>query len=96
MYSKVVAMARRIRAKPDFSTTIARAGISRARLANAAQLSSRTIDSLANPAGYGRHGYARELTAWQVAKGFAALTNQTEDQAFAQLFTVEEETSGMP
>lgn len=81
---------KRIRARPDFSTIIARAGFTRTELAKASGISPRTIDSLANPAGYGREGYTRELTAWKVAKGFAQLTGMTEDDAYARLFVEEE------
>ncbi len=82
----------RIKARPTFSSTVARAGKTRAQLAAAAAVSVRTIDSLANPGAAGRHGFAREITAWKIAKGFAALTSQMDDSAFNALFEEVEET----
>jgi hypothetical protein len=89
-------MTTRIKARPDFSTVLARAGFSRGQLADAAEVSSRTIDSLANPAGYGRQGYTRELTAWKIAKGFAQLTGQADEPAYTQLFIKVEEHAEAP
>ena len=90
------AMTTRIKARSDFSTVLARAGIARGKLAEVAQVSSRTIDSLANPAGYGRQGYTRELTAWKIAKGFAQLTDQPDEPAYAQLFIMENVPADAP
>lgn len=76
----------RIKARPTFGSVVARAGLTRPELAAAARISARTIDALANPAAAHRQGFAREVTAWKIAKGFAKLTQQTDDAAFAQLF----------
>lgn len=76
----------RIKARSTFGSVVARAGLTRAQLANAASVSVRTIDGLANPGAAGRNGYAREVTAWRVAKGFAQITKQPEDDAFKALF----------
>ena len=75
-----------IKARPNFEDIIAREGIQRTDLARASEVSSRTIDSLANPAGYQREGYTRPITAWKIAKGFAKLTNRSEEEAFGELF----------
>jgi DNA-binding XRE family transcriptional regulator len=84
-------MLKRIRARNDFNTVLARAGFTRTALAQAAGVSPRTVDSMANPAGYGREGYTKELTAWKVAKGFARLLDISEDEAYARLFIEEAE-----
>lgn len=81
----------RVKARPNFGRLIARAGFTRVALATAAGVSARTLDALANPAGAGRQGYARELTAWKIARGFAKLTSQTDEAAFAVLFEAEDE-----
>lgn len=79
----------RVQARPDFGSVIARAGFIRSQVAQAAGVSTRTIDSLANPSAAGRHGTAREVTAWRIARGFAQLTGMTEDDAFAALFVTD-------
>lgn len=75
-----------IKAQNNFEDIIAREGISRTDLAQASEVSPRTIDSLANPAGYQREGYTRPITAWKIAKGFAKLTKHNEEEAFKILF----------
>ncbi len=84
-------MAKRPRARANFSTVLARADITRTQLAAAAGVSPRTIDSLANPSGYKREGHTREITAWRIAKGFAKLTNQSDEAAYDALFIEEGE-----
>jgi len=79
----------RIKARDDFGSAIARAGFTRSEVARAAGVSTRTLDSLARPAGYGREGYAREVTAWKIARGFATLTQQPPEAAFSRLFVEE-------
>jgi hypothetical protein len=81
----------RIKARSNFGSTVARAAITRAQLAAAADVSVRTIDSLANPGAAGRSGFAREITAWKIAKGFARLTAQMDETAFNALFEEVEE-----
>jgi hypothetical protein len=81
----------RVKARPNFGRLIARAGFTRNEVAVAAGISVRTIDALANPAAAGRQGYARELTAWKIARGFAQLTKQTSEDAFAHLFEAEDD-----
>lgn len=76
----------KVKARPDFGSVIARAGITRGQIAAAAGVSARTIDALARPEGAQRAGNAREVTAWRIARGFAALTEQTKEAAFAALF----------
>ena len=78
------------RAREDFGRVVSRAGFTRPQLATAAGVSVRTIDAMANPVAAGRSGIARQVTAWRIAKGFAALTGKTEDEAFALLFVEEE------
>lgn len=84
-----VAMSK-VKARPTFGSAVARAGITRLQLATASEVSVRTIDSLANPTAAGRSGQAREITAWRIARGFAQLTSQTDDEAFAALFVAPE------
>lgn len=76
----------KIKARPAFGSIVARAGFTRPQLASASSISVRTIDALANPTAAGRHGFAREVTAWKIARGFATLTAQTDEDAFNQLF----------
>ncbi len=76
----------KIKARQEFGSVIARAGLTRPELSQASGISTRTIDALARPEGYGRDGSTREVTAWKLARGFAKLTNQTPEQAFASLF----------
>jgi hypothetical protein len=76
----------RIKARPTFGSVVARAGFTRPQLAAAADVSVRTIDGLANPGAAGRQGFAREVTAWKIAKGFARLAELTDDDAFEKLF----------
>jgi hypothetical protein len=76
----------KIRAREEFGSIIARAGLTRPELASAAGISTRTLDSLARPEGYGRSGSTREVTAWKIARGFARLTEQTPEAAFDRLF----------
>jgi len=83
-----------IKAREDFGRILARAGFTRPQLALAAGVSVRTVDALANPKAAGRQGSAREVTAWKIARGFAALTHQDEEKAFGLLFTEAEEESG--
>lgn len=80
-----VSMAK-IKARDEFGSVIARAGLTRAEVARAAEMSTRTLDALARPEGYGRSGRTRESTAWRIARGFASLSNQTAEDAFKALF----------
>jgi hypothetical protein len=86
----------RVKARPLFGRVIARAGLTRGQVATAAGISTRTIDALANPGAAGRQGYAREVTAWKSARGFAELTKQTDDAAFAALFETYEDDMDDP
>lgn len=81
----------RFKARSNFGSLIARAGFTRPALAQAADVSTRTVDALANPSAAGRRGNARELTAWKIARAFARKTEQTEEAAFEQLFELAEE-----
>jgi hypothetical protein len=81
-----VAMPSKVKARPAFSSVIARAGITRLELALQAGVSVRTIDSLANPNAAGRSGRTREITAWRIARGLAALAGRTDDAVYAELF----------
>lgn len=76
----------RIKARSTFGSVVARARLTRPELAAAAGISARTIDALANPSAAHRQGFTREVTAWKIAHGFAKLTQQSDDEAFAQLF----------
>jgi len=75
-----------IKARPDFSSTIARAGLTRSEVARQAALSTRTLDALSRPETYDRTGVLRESTAWKIARALAKLTDQSPDSVFAQLF----------
>lgn len=81
----------KIKARQDFGSLIARAGFTRPELSKASGISTRTIDALARPEGYGRDGSTREVTAWKIARGFAQLTAQTPEAAFNVLFVEVEE-----
>ena len=74
------------KARPEFSSVIARAGLTRSEVARTAGLSVRTLDALARPEIYDRSGTLRESTAWKLARGFAQLTQQTPEQAYSALF----------
>ena len=76
---------------PRLWQLIARAGLTRPELSKASGISTRTIDALARPEGYGRDGSTREVTAWKIARGFAQLTAQTPEAAFNVLFVEVEE-----
>jgi DNA-binding XRE family transcriptional regulator len=82
-----------IKARPEFGSLIARAGLTRAEVARAADVSTRTLDALARPDIYKRSGAVRESSAWKIARGFAQLTQQTPDEAFHVLFVEDEEAS---
>jgi DNA-binding XRE family transcriptional regulator len=75
-----------IKARESFSDTIARAGLTRTEVARQADVSTRTLDALSRPDIYKRSGAARTSTAWRIARGFAALTHQSVDDAFNALF----------
>ena len=91
----VEALTMKIKARPEFGSTIARAGLNRTEVAKAANLSTRTIDSLARPEHYGRDGSTREATAWKIARGFGTLTSRTAEDAFNVLFIeTDEEENG--
>lgn len=79
-------MAMKIKARPDFSSIIARAGLTRSEVARQANMSTRTLDALARPEIYDRVGTLRESTAWKLARAFGKLTDRTPDEAFALLF----------
>lgn len=82
----------KIKAREEFSSRIARAGLTRPELAQAAGISTRTLDSLSRPEGYNRAGTTRESTAWKIARGFAKLTSQEPEAAFKQLFVEVDES----
>ena len=86
---QVVAMA--IKVRPDFGSTIARAGLTRTEVARQANISTRTLDALARPETYDRSGALRESTAWKIARAMAKLTEQTPEATFSQLFVEVEE-----
>ena len=75
-----------IKARPDFGSIIARAGLTRAEVAREAAISTRTLDALARPETYDRTGALRESTAWKIARALARLTSQEPEAAFNQLF----------
>lgn len=79
-------MPSKVKARPSFSSVIARAGITRLELALKAGVSVRTIDALANPNAAGRSGRTREITAWRIARGLADLTSRTDLAVYAELF----------
>lgn len=86
---QVVTMA--IKARPDFGSQIARAGLTRAEVARQAAISTRTLDALARPDTYDRTGVLRESTAWKIARALAKLTDQQPEAAYNQLFVEVEE-----
>jgi hypothetical protein len=81
----------KIKARSDFGSIIARAGLTRAEVARVTGMSTRTLDALARPEIYDRSGTTRESTAWKIARSFAKLTDQAPDAAFNQLFVEVEE-----
>lgn len=81
----------KIKARSDFGSIIARAGLTRSEVARAAGISVRTLDALARPEIYDRAGTTRESTAWKIARGFAQVTQQTPETAFTTLFVEEED-----
>lgn len=84
----------KIKARPDFGSLIARAGLTRPELSRVSGISTRTIDALARPEGYGRDGSTREVTAWKIARGFAQLTDRSPEDAFQVLFVEVDESEG--
>jgi len=76
----------KIKARPDFGSIIARAGLTRSEVARAAGISTRTLDALARPETYDRSGSLRESTAWKIARGFATTAALTPEEAFSVLF----------
>ncbi len=82
-----------VKAKPDFKSAVAQAGIERPQLASAAGVSTSTIHALAHPEHKGRTGVVRESTAWKIARGFAQLTSQEPRAAFDALFVESEDTN---
>ena len=79
-----------VKARPDFKSVVAQAGIERPELASAAGVSVSTIHALAHPEHKGRSGATRESTAWKIARGFAHLSNQEPRAAFDALFMIVE------
>lgn len=75
-----------VKARPDFKSAVAQAGVERPQLAQAAGVSVSTIHALAHPEHKGRSGVVREVTAWKIARGFAQLTSQEPRSAFDTLF----------
>lgn len=75
-----------VKARPEFRTVVARAGLERPELAKRAGVSTSTIHALAHPEHKGRSGVTRESTAWRIARAFGELTSQEADAAFNQLF----------
>jgi hypothetical protein len=78
-----------IKPRPDFDTTLDRAGVSKAALARAAGKSDQTIHAMLNPASLPtRRGGVRSKTAEDLAKAFAELTGCSEEEALRRLFVV--------
>ena len=75
-----------VKARADFASTIAQAGLDRPDLASAAGVSVTTIHALAHPEHKGRTGVTREATAWKIARGFAQLAQLEPRAAFDALF----------
>ena len=82
-----------VKARPDFKSAVAQAGVERPELAGAAGVSVSTIHALAHPEHKGRSGVVREVTAWKIARGFAQLTSQEPRAAFDALFVESEDTN---
>ena len=80
----------KIVARNDFGSVIAKAGLTRTEVAREANVSVRTLDSLARKETYQRTGAVRESTAWKIAHGYAKLKSVAPDAAFDALFTTEE------
>ena len=85
-----------VKARPDFKSAVAQAGVERPDLARAAGVSVSTIHALAHPEHKGRSGVVREVTAWKIARGFATLTEQDARSAFDALFVEVVESEGTP
>ncbi|MDP9312661.1 MAG: hypothetical protein M3R24_17540 [Chloroflexota bacterium] len=82
-----------IRPKPDFETTVARAGFSLRSLAIEAGVSYSTVLGTLRLNQPQRRGGMLARNAWKLARTVAAKTNETEEQAFARLFVEEEYVS---
>lgn len=79
-----------VKARQDFKTVVAQAGLERPELAAAAGVSVSTIHALAHPEHKGRSGVVRESTAWKIARGYAQLQSMEPRAAFDALFVVAE------
>lgn len=79
-----------VKARDNFASIIAQAGLDRPDLARAAGVSVTTVHALAHPEHKGRTGTTREATAWKIARGFARLTEQEPQAAFDSLFVIVE------
>ena len=78
-----------VKPRPDFDTTLDRAGVSKAALARAAGKSDQTIHAMLNPASLPtRRGGIRRKTAADLAKAFAELTGCSEEDALRRLFLI--------
>lgn len=78
-----------IKPRPDFDTTLDRAGVSKAALARAAGKSDQTIHAMLNPTSMPtRRGGVRSKTAVDLARAFAELTGCSEEAALRSLFVV--------
>jgi hypothetical protein len=78
-----------VKPRPDFDTTLDRAGVSKAALARAAGKSDQTIHAMLNPASLPtRRGGVRRKTAEDLSKAFADLTGCSEEEALCRLFLI--------
>ena len=82
-----------VKARDNFASVVAQAGLERPELASAAGVSISTIHALAHPEHKGRSGVVRESTAWKLSRGFAKLTSQEPRAAFDALFVEVENES---
>jgi hypothetical protein len=78
-----------VKPRPDFDTTLDRAGVSKAALARAAHKSEQTIHAMLNPASQpARRGGVRKSTAEDLARAFAQLTGCSAEEALRRLFII--------
>jgi DNA-binding XRE family transcriptional regulator len=78
----------RITLSEQFETLIARAGLSKAELAQRAGVNRQVIFRALNPAPYESGGTLRGTTAWKLAQAYAEQMHTDLETAFSQLFVV--------
>ena len=86
--SDTMARPNKVMPRPDFNDTISRNGLTVSSLSKQAGIGYITLYGVLNPKSYRSRGTGgmRLVTAWKIAKAFAAHTGSDDDAAFAKLF----------